>query len=59
MKLLDKELTGPGPEISVHPGVTLFLFFLFCVTFFLTEDREVAWFTGDYSTLTNRSFSII
>ena len=35
MELLDKKLTGPGPEISVHPGVTLFLPFF--VTFFLTE----------------------
>ena len=25
MELLDKKLTGPGPEISVYPGVTLFL----------------------------------
>ena len=25
MELLDEKLTGPGPEISVHPGVTLFL----------------------------------
>ena len=54
MELLDKKLTGPGPEISVHPGVTLFLSF-FCVTFFLTENREAACFTGDYSTLKNRS----
>ena len=57
MELLDKKLTGPGPEISVHAGVTLFdfflLFLLFFVTFFLTENREVACFTGDYSTLTN------
>ena len=29
MKLLDKKLTGPGPEISDHPGVTLFLSFFF------------------------------
>ena len=27
MELLDKKLTGPGPGISVHPGVTLFLSF--------------------------------
>ena len=57
MELLDKKLTGPGPEISVHPGATLFdfflLFLLFFVTFFVTENREVACFTGDYSTLTN------
>ena len=26
MKLLDKKRTGPGLEISVHPGVTFFLF---------------------------------
>ena len=26
MELLDKKLAGPGPEISVHPGVTLFFF---------------------------------
>ena len=39
MELLDKKLTGPGPEISVHPGVTFFLFFSFSffVTYFLTE----------------------
>ena len=29
MVLMDKKLTQPGPEMSVHPGVTLsFLFFL-------------------------------
>ena len=28
MDFLDKKLTGPGPEISVDPGVTLFLFFV-------------------------------
>ena len=59
MELLDKKLTGPGPEISVHPGVTVFLSFLFFVTFFLTENREAACFTGDYSTLTNRFSSIM
>ena len=59
MELLDKKLTGPGPEISVHPGVTLILSFLFFVTFFLTENRETACFTGDYSTLTNRFCSIM
>ena len=36
MELLDKKLTGPGPEISVHPGVTLFLSF-FCDIF---SDRK-------------------
>ena len=60
MELLDKKLTGSGPEISVHPGVTLILpFFFFFVTFFLTENREAACFTGDYSTLTNRFSSIM
>ena len=54
MELLDKKLTGHGPETSVHPGVTLFVFFF--VTFFLTE---AACFTGDYSTLTNRFTSIM
>ena len=29
MELLDKKLTGPGPEISVHPGVTHSAFFFF------------------------------
>ena len=29
MELLDKKLAGPGPEMSVHPGVTLILFFSF------------------------------
>ena len=52
MELLDKKLTRPEPEISVHPGVTLF------PSFFLTENREAACFTGDYSTLTKR-FSFI
>ena len=28
MKLLDKKLTRPGPEISVHSGVTLSVFFV-------------------------------
>ena len=27
MELLDKKMTGPGPEILVHPGFTLFLSF--------------------------------
>ena len=50
------ESESPGPKISVHPGVTLFLpfcffFFLFFVTFFLTENPEASCFTGDYSTL--------
>ena len=49
MKRLDKKLTGPGPEISVHLDVTLFSF-LFFVTFFLTENCEAACFTGEYST---------
>ena len=40
MELLDKKLTGRGPEISVHPGVTLILPFFF-VTFFLTENRKL------------------
>ena len=30
MELLDKKLAGPGPEISVHPGVTMVVFFV-CV----------------------------
>ena len=34
MELLDKKLTGPGPEISVHPGVAFFLSF-FSFLFFL------------------------
>ena len=42
MELLDKKLTGPGPEISVHPDVTLFLFFFVCVTFFLAKNCEAA-----------------
>ena len=61
MELLDKKLTAPGPEISVHPGVTFILFFfcyyylfiyLFfvCVTFFLTENREAACFTEEHFT---------
>ena len=47
-----KKLTGTGPEISVHPGVTLSFFFFsfFFVTFLLIENREAACFTGDYST---------
>ena len=57
MELLDKKPIGPEPEISVHPGVTLFLY-IFFVTFFLTENREAACFTGEYSTLTKRFFSI-
>ena len=57
IELLDKKLTVPGPEISVHPGVTLILPFF--VTFFLTENREAACFTGDYSALTNRFSSIM
>ena len=58
MERLDKKLTGPGPDISVHPGITLFLL-LFFVTFFQTENREAACFTGDYSTLTNRFSSVM
>ena len=63
MELLDKKLTAPGPEISVHPGVTFILFFFFviiiylfiylffvCVTFFLTENREAACFTEEHFT---------
>ena len=57
MELLDKKLTGPGPEISVHPGVTVFLSCF--VTFFLTERHEAACFTGDYYTLRNRFSSIM
>ena len=48
MERLDKKLTGPGPEISVHLGVTFFLSFLF-VNFFLIENCEDASFTVDYS----------
>ena len=33
MELLDKKLTGPGPEMSVHPGVT----FILCFSFFLWQ----------------------
>ena len=55
MALLDKKLTRPGPDISVHPGLTLFLSF-FLVTFFLTENREAACFTGEYFILTNKMF---
>ena len=55
MELLDKKLTGPRPEILVHPGVTLFSVSLsLFVTFSLTENRKDACFTGEYSTLTNR-----
>ena len=61
MEFLDKKLTGPGPEISVHPGVTFILFFFYCyyyylfiyflcVTFFLTENREAACFTEEHFT---------
>ena len=48
MEFLDKKLTGPGPEISLYPGVTLFLFFSF-VTFFMTEDPGAACFTIEHS----------
>ena len=52
-------LTGPGPEISVHPGITLSFFFLSRVKFFVTENCEAAYFTGDYSSaLTNRFSSV-
>ena len=36
MELLNKKLIGPEPEISVHPGVTLFLslFFIFACDVF-------------------------
>ena len=44
MELLDKKLTRPGPEISVHPGVTFFV----CVTFFLTENGEATCFTEEH-----------
>ena len=51
MELLDKKLAGPGPEMSVHPGVTLILFFsFFFVTFFLTENLEAACFTEEHPT---------
>ena len=51
MVLMDKKLRECGLETSVHPGVTLsFLSFSFFVTFFLTENREAACFTGDYFT---------
>ena len=56
MELLDEKLTGPGPEVSVHPGVTFFLSF-FC-DIFLIENREAAGFTEDYSILTKRFSSI-
>ena len=59
MELLNKKLTGPEPEISFHPGVTLFVFFILFVTFFLTENREAACFTGDWSALTNRFSSVM
>ena len=36
---LDKNLTGPGPEISIHLGVTLFLSFF--VTFFLLQPHAL------------------
>ena len=55
MELLDKKLTGPEPEISVHSVVTFFLFFFF-VTIFLTENREAACFTEEQST-TQTDFS--
>ena len=29
MEILDKKLAGPGPEKSVHPGVTFILFVFF------------------------------
>ena len=54
MELLDKIPTGPGPETSVHPGVDLFI-----SVFFLTENREAACFSGDYSNITNRFSSVI
>ena len=38
--LLNRNLTGPGPEISVHPSVTVI-----CNIFFLTYNYEAAWFT--------------
>ena len=38
MELQDKKLTGSGPDISVHPGVTFFLFFSFSTcTIFLCD----------------------
>ena len=58
MEHLVKKLAGPGPQISVQPGVSLFLFFFFW-NFFLTGNRGTAFFTGDYSTLTNRFSSIM
>ena len=54
MELLDKKLTGLGPEISVHPGVTLFL------SLFLTKNGEAAHaLQKNYSTMTNRFSSIM
>ena len=40
MQFLDKKRARSGPEISVHPGVTLSFFFSFFVIFLLTEIRE-------------------
>ena len=57
MELLNKKLTGPGPEITLDPSVAVFFTFFFLwfywgffMTFFLTENREAAFFTGDQST---------
>ena len=35
MELLDEKLTGPGPEISVHSGVTFILFFFLILFVYL------------------------
>ena len=35
MELLDKKLTGPGPDISVHLGVTLSFSFFYFIIFFV------------------------
>ena len=49
-----KKSTGPGPEISVHPGVTLScilsLLLVFFVKFSLTENRKAACARGNQST---------
>ena len=35
MELLDKKLTGPGPDISVHLGATLSFSFFYFIIFFV------------------------
>ena len=53
MKLLDKKLPGRGPEISVHPVVTLFynlgqniwrLFQFLAELFFTTSETELDYY---------------